>query len=67
MSWEQSFLVSLVFSGRLSNVCIKMRWIAITKEDVHRAMKNLGKPNENESRGIKKKYCIKYITCQKKN
>lgn len=29
--------------------------IAITKEDVWRAMNNLSKPNENESKGTKRK------------
>lgn len=37
--------------GKMNNV-LRAKFSAITKEDVHRAMKNLGKPNENESRGI---------------
>ncbi|GAA5817347.1 hypothetical protein MFLAVUS_010891 [Mucor flavus] len=37
--------------GKMANV-LRAKFSAITKEDVHRAMNNLGKPNENESRAV---------------
>lgn len=53
--WEQNFQVrhniieSSIDKDRKKS--LRLMCVAITKEDVRRAMNNLGVPNENEARG----------------